>query len=130
MAPRVKVETQAPLHAVHESLSDRIRKETNRIEYEEDDYGRVIGVRKLHFLDFHRITLAMGEHAKNETALAQAAATASVVSIDGELVAMPTSHMQIEALMQRLDMHGIGAASRAAMRFNEEGGINEEAVKN
>src|ERR1700752_2432042 len=126
MAPRVKIENNAQNPMASESLSERIKKDANRVEYEVDEIGRTIGVRKLHFLDFHRVTLAMGEHSGNQAALAQAAATASVVSIDGDLVSMPTSHLQIEALMQRLDMHGIAAASRAAQRFNDETDLNEE----
>src|SRR5574337_1365807 len=80
----------------------QMKDDPNRVERERDTAGRVIGVRKLSFLDVHRLTCVMGDHATNGPALQQAITAASVAEIDGEPVARPRTRAQLEALMARL----------------------------
>lgn len=129
MAPKVQIEGSPPKAEVAPPLSERLKADANRVEFEIDAAGRRIGARKLTFLDMHEITLAMGEDASNQVALSQAMMVASVVEIDGEMIARPATSLEIKALMKRLDFHGLTAATAAMSRFAPAGDATD-AVKN
>ena len=101
----------------------------NRIEYETDSAGRRIGVRKLTFLDLNRLSRILGDSASNTAVLSQALMAAVVVEIDGDRVTLPVSLPQLEALMQRLDFHGIAAANKATERFSPEAEGDADLLK-
>lgn len=122
-SPAVKTEPRAP------TLSERIKAEADRVEYETDAAGRRIGVRRLTFLDMHEITLALGDDASNQAALSQAMMVASVVEIAGDQVSRPATQLEIKALMKRLDFHGSTAVLTAMGRFTPIGEA-PETVKN
>lgn len=122
--PTVKAEPK------QQTPSERIKAEANRVEYATDAAGRRIGVRKLTFLDMHEITLAMGDDASNQAALQQAMMIASVVEIAGEQLARPATSLEIKALMQRLDFHGLTAVTTAMSRFAPLNGDGIDTVKN
>ncbi len=90
--PTIETEGMTPAHRTP-SISERIRADATRIEYETDITGRRIGVRKLDFLALHEITCAVGEIANNASAFNQILATASVAEIAGDYVDVPTSHL-------------------------------------
>jgi hypothetical protein len=121
--PTVETEGRAP------SISERIKADANRIEYETDITGRRIGVCKLDFLSLHEITCAVGDIANNSAAFNQILAVASVAEIAGDPVAVPTSHLEVKALMKRLDFHGLDAAIKAVGRLGVPGG-DIDAIKN
>ena len=106
--------------------------DANRIEYEKDNRGRQIGVKKYNFLNTHRITCLMGEASANEAAMNQAVLASSVVEIDGDPVRFPITLGELHAIMARLDLDGIGAAGRAMRRFfpAEDAEEERQAVKN
>jgi hypothetical protein len=113
------------------SLAEQIRADATRIEREKDAIGRMIAVKKLTFLDVHRTTKLLGADSSNSVALEQALMAASVVEIDGEPITRPVNTLQLEALMGRLDFHGIAAANRAVARYGFENAKDEAAeIKN
>lgn len=100
------------------TASARIIADANRVEYATDKRGRRIGVRQLEFIDIHRLTKVIGgETASNQVAFAQVLGAASVVEIDGEVIARPGTNLQIEALMIRLGLDGVAAAQEALSKL-------------
>ena len=100
------------------SIAETVKANANRIERETDSAGRVIGVKRLNFLEIHKITGLVGAvNAQNERYYNEALACASVCEIDGDLVMIPRTELQMDALMLRLDTHGVGAALTALSRF-------------
>jgi hypothetical protein len=123
----------APAPGPSLSLADQIKADATRIERATDAAGRVIGVKKLNFLDTHRITRLLGSDAANSTALEQALMTASVVEIDGQPLSKPGTLLQLEATMSRLDFHGLSAAIKAMSRFTPVMAADDDeaaAIKN
>lgn len=78
-----------------------------------DEQGRSIVLRKPPILAQYRIVEAMGDSAKNQVYMAMVMPIIFVSSIDGDGVELPTTKRQIEALIQRLDEHGISAITKA-----------------
>lgn len=112
------------------SIAARLAADANRIEYETDGAGRRIGVRKLNFLDVFDLSSWLGERdASNSATMTLASAARSVCDIDGEKVIVQ-SMLELRALMQRLDNHGIAAAIAALARFGGSVDASQEAVKN
>jgi hypothetical protein len=99
------------------SLAEQFKADATRIEYEPDVIGRRIGAKKLTFRDMHHLTRLLGADASNSALLQQAMMAGSVVSIDGDQIPFPKTPLQLEALMERLDFHGVLAASTAMGRF-------------
>jgi hypothetical protein len=99
-----------------------------RTESAVDSKGRTITVAQLSFYQMHLLTLMLGgEDASNSRAVGQAALAASVVKIDNADVRWPTSRLQLDHLMSRLDHHGVEAASIASAKFNPSPAIDEAA---
>lgn len=125
--PTIETEGSAPVR--QPSMSDRIKADANRTEYETDAFGRRIGVRQLDFLAVHELTCDVGEIANNAAAFNQILATASVCEIAGDPVDVPTSHLEVKAIMKRLGFHGVRAAVAAVSRIGSAGD-EEDAIKN
>jgi translation initiation factor 2B subunit (eIF-2B alpha/beta/delta family) len=124
--PAVSSEVEAPKKTFAQSLAE----EAGQINREKDAAGRVIGVKRLTFIETHKITLTMGENSSNSTALTQAMLTAAVCEIDGEAIRFPNTQLQIEAMMTRLDFHGIAAANKAHSRFVSVSTDGDQEIKN
>lgn len=93
--------------------------------------GRTLVVRKPSALNRLRLYEIIGPSAaQNRQYLGHAGLACSVVSIDGEPVAFPTSKRELEALVQRLDDDGLDAAGFAlaeltGIKVDEDGNIIE-----
>jgi hypothetical protein len=75
-----------------------------------DSRGRTIKVKRLSALDRIRLFKAMGAvHAENRMAAAYASAAAACTDIDGLPVPYPTSDIQLDAIVGRLDEEGLEA---------------------
>lgn len=74
-----------------------------------DSQGRVITLKRPGVLAQYRLVEILGETASNDTYMRMVLPLIYVTSIDGEAVSFPTTKRQIEALIQRLDDHGIEA---------------------
>jgi hypothetical protein len=124
--PAVEVlENEAP------TASARILADANHIEHQTDKRGRKIGVKKLEFIDIHKLTKVIGgDTASNQIAFAQVLAAASVVEIDGEMVPRPGTNLQIDALMTRLGLAGIEAATKTLERLNADSDEAVDEIKN
>lgn len=121
---------EEPAKVATSSLSEQIKADASRIEYEIDAIGRRIGVRKLNFKDHYRLAKLLGQESGNPAAMTDAMMASSVVEIDGDPVPKPGTELQLEALMQRLDFHGVAAAATAMSRFAAIGTANEAEIKN
>ena len=113
------------------SIADQFRDDATRIERERDSIGRMIGVKKLSFLDINKVTALAGENANNAAYLNQCTMAASIVEIDGEPISRPTTILQLEAIMARADWPGIQAAIKAMSKYKSYDAVGEaEELKN
>lgn len=75
-----------------------------------DSAGRRLKIKRLSALDRVRLFRAAGANSENRMLMAYASAAASVVEIDSLPVAFPASQVALDALIGRLDEHGLEAA--------------------
>lgn len=93
-----------------ERPSDMIVKQSAQQITVHDEAGRAIALRLPKPLQRLRFAAAMGEDSSNQLWSAMVAPLMYVGAIDGEMVSVPSSKREIEALFQRLDDHGLEAA--------------------
>jgi LDH2 family malate/lactate/ureidoglycolate dehydrogenase len=119
MEPDVKVTLKPSEEVVAKALAEIVTT---------DSAGRVIKLKKPGVLAQFRLVEAMGgETAKNQTYMGMVLPLIYVASIDGDPIFQPTSKMQMEALIQRLDEHGVDAVMTAV---NEHfGAVDPDADK-
>lgn len=77
-----------------------------------DSAGRTIKLKKPAVLEQFRLIEALGDTAENSTYMNMVLPLIYVTAIDEMSVFYPTSKMQVEALIQQLDEHGIRAVMR------------------
>jgi hypothetical protein len=103
------------VHKNVETPSQAIIRAGNAEHFATDALGRRIGVRKLKALERIRMLEVIGKgNSDNLAYLAEVAPAFMVTSIDDEPVAKPTSKIQLEALIQRLDDEGLAAVLELA----------------
>lgn len=125
--PKVRIRADGD---VRESPSVTAAKAAERTVSVVDTKGREIVVRKISALQLYRLTKIMGSLASNETTLNLAMTAASIASVDGDVVHFPANEAEIELTIQRLDFHGMGAASEGLRSFVEDEKEVIEAAKN
>lgn len=74
-----------------------------------DARGRTIKLKKPGPLAQYKLVELMGQSAANQTYMGMVLPLIYVVGIDEDAIPFPTSKMQVEALIQRLDDEGIDA---------------------
>ncbi len=74
-----------------------------------DSTGRAIKLRKPGVLAQYRLVEVLGDSARNEVYIGMTMPLIYVSEIDGIAVSQPATKLQVEALIQRLDEHGIAA---------------------
>jgi hypothetical protein len=74
-----------------------------------DKRGRSFKLKKPGVLAQFRLVEALGDVAKNEVYMGMVLPLIFIVAIDDDPVVQPTSKLQVEALIQRLDEDGIEA---------------------
>jgi hypothetical protein len=101
--------------------SQQIVDDGNEIKFVTDAKGRSIGVRKIKMSIRRRVlkTLTAASAGKGSY-LGLCMMAASVDSIDGEKVAFPSTELQFDALIDRIDDEGLEAIS-STMVDDEEG---------
>lgn len=97
-----------------------------------DRTGRVIALKKPPILQQYNIILAVGpEVARNDTYMQLVTPLLWVSAIDGDPVATPKTKAMLDALIQRLDEHGVEAVMAWFMeRMNAPVDAVGEAAKN
>lgn len=97
----------------------------------EDSEGRTIGLRMPKPLQRLRFAAAMGEDSGNPLWAGMVSLLMYIGSIDGDAVAVPSSKREIEALYQRLDDHGIEAATKGVQEMTGQrtSEVDEAAAK-
>jgi hypothetical protein len=97
-----------------------------------DSAGRLLKVKRLSALDRVRLFRAMGATDSENRMLGSYANTAAAVTeIDGSHVAFPQSSISLDALIQRLDEHGLEAVVLALLALTPKGdGGTQDAIKN
>jgi hypothetical protein len=97
-----------------------------------DNAGRLLKVKRLSALDRVRLFRAMGATDSENRMLGSYANTAAAVTeIDGSPVPFPSTSLQLDALIQRLDEHGLEAVVLALLALTpkaEDG--TQAAIKN
>jgi hypothetical protein len=74
--------------------------------------GKAIGIKRPHVLAQYKLVDAIGDSAENRVYLNMCIPLMWVASIDGNPVPQPSTKLQIEGLISRLDEEGITAVSR------------------
>lgn len=74
-----------------------------------DSTGRVFTLRKPGLLAQYRLVEVAGDSAKNEVYLGMIRPLIYIVAIDGDPVIQPINKMQLEALITRIEDHGLSA---------------------
>ena len=74
--------------------------------------GKAIGIKRPHVLSQYKLVDAIGDSAENRVYLNMCIPLMWVASIDGNPVPQPTTKLQIEGLISRLDEDGITAVSK------------------
>jgi hypothetical protein len=96
-----------------------------------DDTGRVLKVRKLSALQRVRLFKAEGAiNSENRMLGSYYSTAASVIEIDGAPVPFPSSELQLDALVGRLDEHGLAAAITALIALAPPGESTAAIAKN
>lgn len=109
--------------------SQAIVNDANRIEYTTDSLGRRLGVKRMSASLKRRVLKALSAPScgKDEL-LFMAMVACSCVEIDGQPVPFPTTELQVDALIDRLEQEGLSAIGIAlADKFPVP---KEEDVKN
>ncbi len=83
-----------------------------------DSEGRSIKLRRPGVLAQYRLIEILEHRAKNETYMNLVMPLLFVCEIDGDPVFQPTGMIEIEALIQRLDDHGIATVIAGMMEMN------------
>jgi hypothetical protein len=81
-----------------------------------DSRGRMITLRKPGILAQYRLVEVAGDSASNETYMRMILPLIYVTEIDGDPITQPVNKKQLEALIQRLDEHGIEAVNIGAVK--------------
>ena len=103
--------TQVTMH--DDTPSQAIVKAANEMVYVTDSKNRILGLRRLNFLEEFRIVEALGsELSSNTTYMGMLNPLLYLAEIDGEPVGIPKSKMQAEALIQRAGREGFMAVIR------------------
>lgn len=74
--------------------------------------GKAIGIKRPHVLSQYKLVDAIGDSAENRVYLNMCIPLMWVASIDGNPVPQPSTKLQIEGLISRLDEDGITAVSK------------------
>jgi hypothetical protein len=110
--------------------SEEIVQDANRIAVVHDARGRAIGVKKPNMSIRRRVYKALSdESAKKQQYLGLVMVAACVVEIDGDPVSPPTTELQFDALLDRLEEEGFEAAGMALQKeFGIGANLNELAI--
>ena len=103
---------------VTQSPTEQLTAEANRSYVVTDSIGRRITLQKPGLLaQFRLVKLVGGETASNRTYMNMILPITFVVAIDGVPVPAPSTQAQLDALIQRMDEHGLDACARGLMEF-------------
>ncbi|HYA07485.1 MAG TPA: hypothetical protein VEF90_16490 [Xanthobacteraceae bacterium] len=123
-APPTAAPSPAPLSPTQAIVAD-----ANRVEYATDSKGRNLGVVRFNASLRRRVLKALSaENGDKGQYFVMAATACCCVSIDGVPVPFPTTELQVDALIDRLDQEGLEAiAITIAEKFSSP---REDSVKN
>lgn len=113
---------------MNDSPSDQIIAKAAQTVTVKDSAGREITIKKPGILAQYRLVEVAGESAKNEVYMRMILPLIYVTAIDGDPVSQPANKLQLEALIQRLDEHGIVAIDKGANQNFGETNPEEDAA--
>ena len=128
-----KVTMNKPSAAL-QSATEQLTAEANRSHVVTDSTGRRITLQKPGLLaQFRLVKLVGGDTASNRVYMTMILPVTFVVAIDGVPVPTPSTQAHLDALIQRLDEHGLEACANGLNEFwgadSEAQGDQLEAVK-
>ena len=124
-APATEAEVAAPVVATPAS---RVTVIDERRASVVDSKGRMIKVKKLSALDRVKLFRALGATDSENRMLGSYANTAaSVVELEGAPVPFPSTSLQLDALIGRLDEHGLEAAIRGLIAVSVDQDVGQAA---
>ena len=97
-------------HVAAPTPTQQVVEDANRVEYTTDALGRTLGVTRLNAKLRRRVVKALSpSQGEKSQYLFMAMISCACVSIDGTPVPFPTSELQIDALIDRLEQEGMDA---------------------
>ena len=111
----VKMKTIETPRAAENPSAELVRRASAEISIT-DPRGRVITLKKPGVLAQFELIKVLAEHAKNSVYVNMVLPLIYVTAIDGEPVFQPTSQLQINGLITRLDEDGIEAIGLAVLK--------------
>ena len=116
---------------MHDTPSEQMVKAAAAEEFVTDGRGRRIGVRKLRVLERISMLKLIGNgNGDNLLYVSSVSPAFLVTSIDGDPVSKPTTELQLDGLLQRLDEEGLEAVTGWMARQVEEKPTEIEDLKN
>lgn len=94
---------------LNETPTDQVLAKSMETASVTDKRGRVIVLKKPGVLAQYRIIEVAGDSAKNEVYMSMVLPLIFVTEVDGDPILQPANKLQLEALISRLDEHGIEA---------------------
>ena len=120
----------AKLTVHSETPSQQVIKSANQLVHVTDAKGRVLGLRRLDFLEEFRIIEALGaELSANTTYMGMLNPLLYLAEIDGEPVPIPRNKIQAEALIQRAGREGFLAVIEGITKHFAAESLDEK-IKN
>ena len=110
---------------IKETPTQEILAKANEESFVIDSVGRTIKIKKPGVLSQYRLIEALGDSAQNRTYMGMVLPLIYVTAIDDLAVNQPKTKLQVEALIQQLDEHGI----RAVMNHVREQFDQQDADK-
>ena len=101
-----------PTVTIKQTPSEEVIAKATEETFVTDSHGRVIKIKKPGILSQYRLIEALGDSAQNQTYMSMVLPLIYVTGIDDLAVHQPKTKMQVEALIQQLDEHGIEAVMR------------------
>lgn len=122
----------APKLTVHESPTAQVIAAAKAEFVFTDAKGRAITLKKPGVLAQYRLIEALGPSASNETYVSMVLPLIYVAKIDDDVLTPPTTKIQVEALIQRLDEEGVaGVMENVQANFGKPDPKQDEVnVKN
>jgi len=100
---------------MNETPTDQVLAKAAASVWVTDSSGRVIVLKKPGILAQYRIVEVAGDSAKNDVYMRMILPLIYVTEIDGDPISQPANKLQLEALIQRLDEHGVEAVLAGAV---------------
>jgi hypothetical protein len=117
------------MHETLETPTDQLIARASAEIDVKDSAGRVFKLKKPGLLAQYRLVEVIGVNAENPVYMSMCRPLIYIASIDGDAIFQPTNKLQLEALITRLDDHGLEAVVEGIVKhFGAQDPESEKAT--